>query len=60
MDAVVEPEDRTTLGGGSTDVEGINRADQGAGFVREDDEGERRLAAVVLEQELLVGGGATP
>jgi hypothetical protein len=46
------------FGRGFTDIKSVNLVVRGADFV--ENEGERWLAAVVLEQELLVGGGATP
>jgi hypothetical protein len=48
--------DMPAFGRGFTDIKSVNIIVQGADFV--ENEGERWLAAVVLEQELLGGGGA--
>jgi hypothetical protein len=49
------PEDRLALGGGFANVESDDHI-----FAIEDDEGQRWLALVVVEQEIVGGGGVTP
>jgi hypothetical protein len=57
---VVAPEDGLRLGGDFADVEGVNHVVVDGECTTVNDEWERWLAPVVVEQELACGGGDAP
>jgi hypothetical protein len=48
---IADPEDRSALGRGFADVQGVDPISLWADLLTEDDDGERWLAPMVVEQE---------